>query len=146
MFNFLKSKNDPVREHLSTFQDGFTKEQKSAIIGFFVMTAKADGNFHPKEMESIEQSARLLGIEIDDPIHRKTAANGLDYIVKTLMTLNQSQKEWFVVALNSLIGADGIFEQVEINSIINICERLGISEDEFIGIINKSRQLGKMFL
>jgi|SRR5690606_5267576 len=147
MFNFFnKKKEDPIREHLGGFQDNFTKEQKAAILGSLVILAKSDGQVHPKEMQNIEQTGRLLGIELDDPVFARVASGGKNEITRILNTLDRSQKEWYIITLHSMVAADGKVEEIEISYALGFADDIGISEDEYVQIIQKAELLMKKFM
>ena len=150
MFSNFKQRQDPTREYLGDFQDNFTKEQKAAIISSLVITAKSDGNIHLKEWQCIEQTGKILGIKLEDPIFPKIASGGKNEIIRILNTLNKSQKEsfkeWFIVTLHAVVLADGKPEEIEINCALSFAKGIGISEDEYVQIIHKSELLMKKFM
>jgi len=147
MFNFFnKKKEDSLREHLGGFQDGLTKEQKAAILGSLVILAKSDGQVHPKEMQNIEQTGRLLGIEFDDPAFERVAFGGKNEMIRILNTLDRSQKEWYIITLQSMVTADGKVEEIEISYALGFAEDIGISEEEYVKIIQKAELLMKKFM
>lgn len=147
MFNlFNKKKEDPIKEYLGDFQDDYTKEQKAAIIGSLAILAKSDGQIHPKEMQNIEQMGKLLGIEFDDPVFARVASGGKNEITRILNTLDKNQKEWYIITLHSIVAADGKVEDIEIGYALGFADAIGISEDEYIQIIQKADLLMKKFM
>lgn len=128
------------------FQDSFTKEQKAAIIGTLAVIAHSDGSVHQKEMQQIDQTCKLLGIEPDDPIFASVARQGPNYSINILNSLDRSQKEWYVLAVHQMVRADGKVENVEISYSLGFCEKIGISEDDYIQIIQKAEMLLKKFM
>ncbi len=147
MFNFFKKiKEDPIREHFGDFQSNFTKEQKAAILVSLAIIAESDGQVHPKEMQNIELTGRFLGIEFDDTVIERVALGGKNEIKRLLNTLDRSQKELFIITLNSMVTADNKVEDIEIGYALGIAEDIGISGDEFVQIIKKSELLMKKFM
>lgn len=67
-------------------------------------------------------------------------------MIKTLNTLTQSQKEWYVITLQGMVGADGKVEEVELSFALGICEDIGISEDKYIEIVEKAHLLMEKFM
>lgn len=146
MFNFFNKKQDPINDYMGNFQNNFAKEQKAAILGFLVYLAKSDNQFHPREMQNLEQTGRLLGLESNDPVIAKVANGGIDEITRILNTLSRSQKEWFVVALQSMVNADGKVEDIEMDYALGIAKDIGITEEEYIQIVQKAKLLTEKFM
>ncbi len=136
MFNLF---NKNVK--LVDFKHHFTKEQKAAIVGSLIVLAKSDGEVHSTEMQNIELTGRFLGIGIDDPMQRIVALGGKNEIFRILNTLDKSQKEWYVIALNSMVVADGRVEDIEIKFAVGFAESIGISEKEYFGIIHNAESI-----
>lgn len=145
MFSFFKKKADPKREHLGGFQDSFTKEQKAAILEALIVISKSDGSVHPKEMQEVAQTVRLLGIESNDPVFESVAGLSKDDFIRILNSLDRSQKEWFVVAVHQLIIADRKIEDIEIAHALTLFKEIGISPDDFVQIIQKTELIMKKF-
>ena len=132
-------------QELYNFRSGFTKQQKAAIIGALILVAKSDGHAHPNEIKQIEESAHMLDIDFDDPIFMALASKGNDEIVRILNTLDKNQKEWFIVSLHSLVAADGKIPDSELNYALGIAEEIGIDEEQYILIIQKTQALMNRF-
>ena len=146
MFNFSNNRRDQIREHLSSFQDDYNKEQKAAIMMAIAGVAQADGNVHPKEIKNMEETSLMLGIEGDEPIFRQIASKGIDEIIRILNTLERNQKEWFITALHGMIHADNRVEDSEIAIALTFANEIGISDHEYRQIIEKTNQLMKLFM
>lgn len=147
MFSFFKKKknnNSPVHEHLSGFQNEFNKNQKAAVISSLIIIAKSDG-VHPSEMEFIERTMEILGIDFDDAVFSEFAKKDKDNLIKHLDSLSKTQKEWYVVAVHGLVSSDGKTNQREVDFATGFCGDIGISEDEYIRIIKKTDALSKNF-
>lgn len=126
-----KNKKDFISENLGGFQDNFTKEQKVAIIECLIIITNCDGEVHRDEMKYIEQTAKIIGIELDDPTFEIAINKGLHHITKVLKTLKSAQKDWFIAASYGMAMTDGIFREKEINYTLGICKDIGISEKKF---------------
>lgn len=145
MFSFLKKRKDQVREHLSDFQDSFTTEQKIAILGSLVILAKSKGQILPDEINLIEQTGRVLGLDVDKALFARIADGGIDELIKILQTLNQRQKEWFVISMRSMISASGKVNEAQIAFAFGLAEQIGFTEDEIIELIDKTERLNDFF-
>lgn len=145
MFGFFKKKKDPVREHLGDFQNSFTKEQKVAILGSLVILAKSKGQMLPKEIDLIEQTGRVLGLDVDEALFAKIAGGGIDELMRILKTLNQSQKEWFVISMRSMTAASGKVNEEQIALAFGLAEKIGFTENEIIELIDKTERLNEFF-
>jgi uncharacterized tellurite resistance protein B-like protein len=131
---------------LTEFQKSFTLEQKIAIIHNLLVVAQCDGEMHPKEVESMKLSARALGIEFD--------VNNLSPLMLTmfrqnniplLKTLSKNQKEWYIIAMHTLMHSDGKVLEKEVQYCLIIAEDIGISADEYKRILDKTDQIYNVF-
>jgi uncharacterized tellurite resistance protein B-like protein len=66
--------------------------------------------------------------------------------IPILNTLNKSQKEWYIIAMHSVIHADGKVLEKEIQYALIIAEDIGISEQEYKSIIDKTTGLYDLFM
>ena len=139
MFNFFKKKEEPASYNLERFQEGFTKEQRAAILGSLLNMAQSDGETHPKELQIVEQARKLLGVDLDDPALATIIKSDKERILDILITLEPVQREWFIAALYSVILADGKVEDTETNFVKGFCEEIGVSEYDYIAITHKYR-------
>lgn len=137
MFNFFKKKEEPSNQQLENFQEEYTLEQRAAIIGSLVKMAQSDGETHPKELQFVEQARKLLGVELDDPVIADILQGDEEAMTGLLKSLGQSQKEWLIAALHSVILADGKVEESETSFIVNFCAEIGISEFDYLVITNR---------
>jgi len=145
MFGFFNKRKDPVSEDLRDFQKSFTKEQKVAILGSLVILAKSKGQMLPKEIDLIEQTGRVLALDVDETLFAKIAGGGIDELMRILKTLNQSQKEWFVISMRSMTAASGKVNEEQIAFAFGLAEKIGFTEDEIIELIDKTQHLNDFF-
>jgi uncharacterized tellurite resistance protein B-like protein len=147
---YIWKKQDPIKqgsnEHLKPFQDSFTIEQKAAILGSLAIIVKiADDNIKKNEMKIIELAAKVLGMNLYDPIIIQIVKEDPIYIKTVLSTLDRHQKEWYVIMVNDLVISDDKMENIKISLADYMLEAIGISDEEFDRIINKSNLLTRMF-
>lgn len=135
-----------MNSELIEFQKSFTLEQKIAIIHNLLVVAQCDSELHSNEVESIKQSARLLGIDFD--------VNNLSPLMTTMFrqnnipilnTLDKNQKEWYIVAMNTVMQADGKVLEKEVQYCLIIAEDIGISAEEYKRILDKTNKLFNLF-
>lgn len=97
-------------------------------------------------MQNIEQTGRLLGIELNEPAFARVASGGKDEIIRILITLDRIQKKWYIITLRSMVAADGKVEGTEISYALGFADDIGISKDEYVQIIQKAELLMKKFM
>lgn len=138
MFGFFqKKKKGSAQEQFATFQGKFTEEQRAAILGSLVKMAQSDGEAHPKELQLIERARKLLGVELTDSTFAQILRRDKEYMIDILNSLERAQKEWFIATLHSIILADGKIEDSETTFMKGFCEKLGISEFDYMVITYK---------
>ncbi|RKD90026.1 TerB family tellurite resistance protein [Mangrovibacterium diazotrophicum] len=146
MLKFLnKKKENSFHRHVNGFANGFSEEQKSAIIGSLFMMANADGSIHPREVDNVTMAAKLLEFNIDSKCFERVIGKGEREVIKILNTLDRSQKEWLIVSIHGMIFADGKIEDAEIAVALAIANSIGISEYEYEMIIKKTEFLMREF-
>ena len=155
LVNFFKKSTENTGNHdnvikkgSSEFQSSFTAEQKAAIFGCLITVAKCDGELHQNEINSIEQSAKVLGLDpiIDLSLINRLNKTGLDGMIPILNTLNESQKEWYIIAQHCVMHADGKVDPHEINYCLGIANGIGISVEEYKKILDKMDGIYDVFL
>lgn len=127
------------------FQNEFSKNQKAAIISSLIIIAKVDGDVHQKETEFIDKTIRTLGIDQEDPIFHEFIKKGPDHTIFHLNSLSPRQKKWYIVAVHDLISCDGKIKESEANYAIGFCNKIGISDDKYMEVVEKSELLKQKF-
>lgn len=127
-----------MNTELKEFQDSFTIEQKIAVIHCLIIVAQCDRELHPNELHSIKLSAKNLGVDFD--------INNLSSLmlemfkqdnIPILNTLNKNQKEWYIIAMHTLIHADEKIEEKEVQYSLGIASEIGISANEYKEILDR---------
>ena len=123
------------------FSRGFTDKQKVTIIVVLKCLAEVDGVSNDSEMNQWIQICQILDVSFEQPKIQRLYAEILNIPFKEWMdileTLNKNQKEWIIISAISLAKTDGEIVQSEQNSINNLCEHFGISNEELENIIKK---------
>ena len=146
MFGLFKRKKPPVSEELRNFQNSFTEKQKAAVIASSIIIANSHEHMSLNKRNTIGQTATLLGINPSSPMTRKLYEGSKDELIQTLNTLDESQKEWYIVAIHQLVMADGMPRDKEIDYVMGFADNVGISEDKYEKIIEQTEFILKSFL
>ncbi|MDY0278292.1 MAG: TerB family tellurite resistance protein [Acholeplasma sp.] len=132
-------------ENLDGFFSSFTREQKAIFIGCLLIVARSDGQIHPKEDQFIEEVESLMGLSLGDPIFAIIESGGDSEFYRILNSLSIYQKHWLILTLHQMVMADGKIERTELEHIVGICVRMGISETEMLRIIQQSGKVMKIY-
>ncbi len=124
---------------LNEIQKQLTIEQKAAIVSILIVMAKADRKVVDSETKFIDSIANYLNISPFDSIMQKLASSGKAELMRILNTLSRTQKEWLVALIHSIVIIDGIAEDIEISYATGISKEIGISESEFVNIIETAK-------
>lgn len=143
MFNLFKS---PFPKETKEFAATFTKEQKAAIIGAFVIIVKEEHNFHPNEEKYMESVSNLLHISVEDKIFEISASKGYTYMIQQLKSLTSSQKDWFAVSLDNLLECTGRTKITNSVDALKMLGTIGISEARYKEVVNKAQLLARKYL
>ncbi len=136
------------------FQKSFTEDQKAAIIACLLIIASCDSPANQKEMNSIQTSAKTLGMELNQNptflfmLELAKEGNTVainDKVIRLLNTLERNQKEWFILAMHTLMHVDGNVVQQEVLLCLNTAQKIGISPDEYKNILDKMDKLYDAF-
>lgn len=140
-----KKKEEKMTDPIKSFQSRFSKEQKAAIIGNLIIIAKSDGGMDDYESNLLEKFAKFIGLSMEDQIITDQISGGRKLMSSRLDSMSQKNKEWFVVAAYEMGICNGISDDEQINVMLNIFQDIGISEENFVNIIEKSKQIYKRF-
>ena len=145
MFNFFKKQKEenPISD---IFKD-LNTNQKMSIANLLLTIGVCDGNQgnEEKEIQYLNSYVKILDIRSDRSMtYLKT--HGHERTIEDLKPLSKSQKEFLVVAAWEMIICDARPNETELQVAINIFGELGISEDEFIGTVEKTQALIKRFM
>lgn len=138
----VKMKKYPVK----SFQEESTKEQKAAIIGCLIIIAKSDGGTDDHEINLLEKFAKFIDINLEDPIITDQISGGRKLLTSRLNSMSQKNKEWFAVAGYEMGICNGVSDDEQINVLLSILDDIGISEDKFVDVVEKSKQLYNKFV
>jgi hypothetical protein len=145
MFNLFGKKPKPTNQpnELTDFQDTLNKQQKAAILTSLSIVSTSKGMPHQKDLENLIQTSRVLGMDLEDPAIPSMQSKSEQHLIDTLKTLDKGQKEWFIVALHSMVLAKGSATETEMGVAIDICNRIGISDDMYVETIKKTEAIMK---
>lgn len=146
LFSFFKKheKQNVVNEHLDGFQTGFNQQQKKAVMCSLLIIANSDGEFHNTENQFFEQTATLLGYRLSSDLGTtmdEFMTMDRESIFKNLNSLGESQKDWYIITAFGMVHADGKALEEEFQHLLVFFEKMGISEERFENVINKTELL-----
>lgn len=129
--------NDAVR-----FQDTFSLSQKASMLACLTFVSTAEGPSTLKDVECYIENCQFLGVPVDDPlILFMQSEENEQQLVHSLKYLSYSQRLWFVTALHHMSGTEGKVIPSKLTVAVGICNRIGISDDEYVSIIQKAHKL-----
>lgn len=142
MFNLFNKKKgeNPVSDIFSNL----SINQKMSIINLLLTIGVCDdeqGN-QEKELQYLNTYIQILDISSDTSL-AYLKSYGHERIIEDLKILSKSQKELLVVVAWGMIICDGRSNETELQVTNAIFEKLGVSEDQFFSIIEKTQALMK---
>lgn len=137
MFNFFN--NNKADNHISLIFNGLTLNQRMSIINLLSSIAFCDGDNgnQEKEMKYLNSYFRILNVRFDNCM-KYHEINGLSRIFEDLKCMSRKQKEFLVSIVWELVICDGRPNETEIQVTMNMFEKIGISQEEFMDILNKT--------
>jgi len=150
LFNsFLKKENEKeVRKHLGGFQDNFSEQQKKAIMLSLFLIANSDEEYHQKEYQFFMKAATLLGYRIKsnfgDQVDEFAKMSRQD-LFGSLSSLDESQKDWYILTVFGMIHADEVPLEIEFQYASSFFDSMGITEERCENVIKKAAALQKFF-
>ncbi len=118
-------------------KENFTQEQKEAIIYSLYQIARSDEDLADDEVAFIKVVGDFLGEVFDYmSINSFISKSALVYM-KTLNELTECQKEWYVVAVYSLINSDQKLFDEEFSVSNGFLNGMGITTARANAIISK---------
>jgi uncharacterized tellurite resistance protein B-like protein len=122
---------------LSEIQSALTDRQKGAIICCLVILSQSKGVPAEADIEYLSATAKQMDFDFDNPACRAMMEAREEIIVSELNAMTEGQKDWFAYALHGMASADGKIQECEMAVAIDICNRIGVSDERYIGIIKK---------
>jgi len=148
LFDFFhkNEKEKSVREHLGGFQDGFTPKQKKAILCSLFLIANSDQEFHIKEQHFFEETALLLGYRLtENIIDDFMTLGGRDELFNLLNSLDEGQKDWYIITSLGMMHADGKPLDIELKHLMTSYDHMGITEERASNVVQKADALSRHF-
>lgn len=137
------------------FQETFTESQKKAILGSMFLMIIADKSLGVNKVKSLKTTADLLGFNLKsgtlDCIGNQLFDNVNDFyrtehtLNVDLKSLSPSQKDWYILTIVGLMNADRMITESEFSNMIIMFNKIGISENRVVDVVEKASALGKFF-
>ncbi len=146
VFSTVKKHKDQkeVQEHLKSFQDSFSDEQKKCVICSLFLVANIDGEYHQKEKDFFQETADVLGYRMQGDINEQVKeflSIDRNDLFETLKSLSKEQKDWFIATVLSMIHADGEALDKEVHYADEFFEKMGITHAQCEEVIKNSPTL-----
>lgn len=125
---------------------GFSDHQKAAILASltFVSTSGGINATTQTDIQVLLENLSFLDANLDDPkIELMQEERYEAILIKTLITLDPAKKEWFAAALHWMASSDGRVISSKLATAVSICNKIGISDDEYVAIIGTAQSLAK---
>ncbi len=142
MFNLFNKK--PEVNPISEIFSDLSLNQKMSIMNLLLTVGICDGEQgnQEKELQYLNTYVRILEVR-QDKCMPYLESFGHARIFSDLKTISQNQKEFLVVAAWDMIICDGRPNETELQVVVNLFEQIGISEDKFVEIIEKTQAISK---
>lgn len=134
-----------AREHFGGFQDGYTPQQKKAIMLSLYLIAISDQDLDVKEMQFFEQTSRILGYRLSDDFMEVFKEIKPEELFTILNSLDESQKDWYIITSYGMLQADNKILESESDYLMYLYNNMGITEERFESVVRKAEALRKYF-
>ena len=143
MFSLFNSNNQKsgINQHLREFQDQFSENQRKAIMSCLFIIANLDGEFHRKEEKFFIEAASVLGYKLSGDYLDDFMSMGGEKLINILNSLDDSQKDWFIIAAYVMVHADGQALDYEFQCLESQLNIMGITRQRFEDVVSKSQLL-----
>ena len=145
MFNSIK-KTNIFDEHLGGFQENFTSQQKKAMIMGLWSIANSDEEIHQKEEIFMKETSLLLGFDYNslwDGMFDFNYEEG--ELGRSLNSLSNGDKDWYVIAIFGMIHADGRALEVEYAYAEAILNVMNVTIEDALKTLQKSQAMMDYF-
>jgi uncharacterized tellurite resistance protein B-like protein len=141
LFSFFKKHEqlNTINKHLGDFQGQFSENQKKAILNSLLLIACSDGEYHQTEADFFEQAATLLGYRLNHDYANELSSFSRDKLFQLLNSLNESQKDWYIITVFGMMYADGEALKIESQYLDALFNNMGITEERFEKVLSKTQ-------
>lgn len=139
--------NPITKEHqeLSDFQVSFSDQQKGAMLYSLMLLVSSEGDYDNNKFAFVDKQAGILKFDLEGESMAVYEQKNADYAYGILKTLNNSQKEWFSIALASIITLNGRTTENERSLANRILTESNISNEQFKNVNQKAQALFNRF-
>lgn len=144
MFNFFKKEKET--NPISMILNDLTLNQKKSVINLLLTIGVCDPDQSNPDLEIQYLNSYIDILDVrQDMCMQYLQEYGQSRIINDLKTISKNQKEFLVAASWDMIICDGQPNEIELQVTIDIFEQIGITEDNYIGIIQKTQAIAKQF-
>jgi len=142
MFGFFKKTKNTIKNIEENTLNNLSFDQKDAICFVaFQIVIKSNVKIHPKEQVFIQDLINLL--RIDKKPTGERFFNNPNETTRILNTLDQFQKNWFVIIMHDLMTVKGNTVDVDqAGYLLEVFNGIGISNDDYVEIVQFHNNIG----
>lgn len=122
-----------------------TNNQRKSIVNFHTTISLSDGPINNQEGGILSKLCDLCGVLVNDCVEYFVYEGGQEQLLKDLKTISGSEKDILIVSIWGLIICDGKPNERELSVTYFLFEKIGITEDRFLKVIEKNRQVRNYF-
>lgn len=134
-----------MKEHFEGFNKDFSKDQKKAVLGSLFLIAASDDEMHNKEEQFLEQTSMILDYPITRKFLDEVMGLGREGLINALISLNDSQKDWYITTAIGMVHADGKVLEEELQYLDVFFGSMEITKERAEAVMRKSQLLADMF-
>lgn len=139
--------DDPEAFIQEAMTGGMNESQKNSAINFVYLICKANGTPDKEILNETVfcQNARSMGIDVEKALHQ-LKDSGEYKIISDLKPIAQTgQIDMLLLTAFSSIPCNGVPNEKRLEKMLELCEKLGLSEEDVANRIQKIQLLGQMF-
>jgi hypothetical protein len=129
----------------SELHKDLSDRQKGSIIACLVFLSQSKGIPPDADIRFLTQISQDLNFDFNNPVCRMMQESREELIIAELNAMNEGQKDWFAYTLYGMSMADGKMQDCELAVALDICNRIGISNERYVSNIKKVEALMKKF-
>lgn len=150
-----KERHTKLNDLTGGFQETFTESQKKAILGSMFLIIFSDKQAGNNKKRLFKNTADLLGYRLIgssfEQIGNNLIGNSNNFYLteqtmnKQIINLSESQTDWYILSMFDIMNADGILSEEEYDKLIFVFNKVGITENRAVEVVEKANALKNHF-